>query len=536
MSATPAELSTAAARHSLEQVGGPELSPLLLPLEGRHLLGRSPECDWVLGDASVSRRHALIETRAQRWFLRDLGSRAGTFLNDHRLEADRPAPLREHDRVRIGPYRFRVRAAAGAANSSRFSRVDRSTPFSTQLATPILAAEQRLELIVEFAAAAAVARDLQQLQRSALDFAQRGLGAEAVALLASEPPFDVLMAHPEGSTFAPPAGELLELAARGGVVPTRDAQGRPGLLAALRVDDETEVFVMSRFADFSEKLKVEAPEYLHALARLAGLSAGNLGRRAIEDRIERLQADLESAREVQRRVLPAQAGTCHGVAYALHLHPGRLVAGDLVDVLPLSAGRTAVVLGDVAGAGVGAGFLMAGVQAFLHAILSETGDAGRAARACNRYVAQVGGGRFVTCWIGVFDPARRQIEVIDAGHGHLRLVHYDGRIERPHLVGTIPLGVDPHAEFRCESLPLDEHSRLVLFSDGVTEQRSPDGVNFGALMLDAILERSLSPVQDIRALLAGLELHAGGQPPADDATLLSVAWAAPATRELSIPA
>lgn len=536
MSATPAERSVPTGNHSLEQVGGPELSPSLLPLEGRQLLGRSPECDWVLGDASVSRRHALIDQRAGRLFLRDLGSRAGTFLNDHRLEPEQPAPLRDHDRVRIGPYRFRLRATGSGPSSQRLSRIDRQASFSTQLATPILAAEQRLELIVEFAAAAAVAPDLDHLQRSALDFAQRGLGAQAVALLSAEPPFPLLLTHPANTEFEAPAAELLELAARGGVVPVRDRQDRPGLLAALRVDDETEVFVLSRFDAFQDKLKTEAPEFLHALARLAGLSVGNLGRRAIEARIERLQADLESAREVQRRVLPPQSGTSNGIAYALHLHPGRLVAGDLVDVLPLSAGRTAVVLGDVAGAGVGAGFLMAGVQAFLRAMLTETGDAARAAAACNRYVAQVGGGRFVTCWIGVFDPASRRVEVIDAGHGHVRRVHHDGAVDRPQLTGAIPLGVDVAAAFTSEWLALDEHSRLVLFSDGVTEQRSPDGTCFGALMLDAILERSLSPVQDIRALLAGLELHAGGQPPADDATLLSVAWAAPATRELGIPA
>jgi serine phosphatase RsbU (regulator of sigma subunit) len=514
-----------------EQVGGPTLDVGPLKLDRRLLLGRSPECDLILPDVSVSRRHAVIDSRGPQLYLRDLDSRAGSYINDHKVSGV-PAPLNLHDRVRIGPYRFRLRSVGGQV--ARASRAGRDTPFATQMATPILAAEQRLELIVEFAACAAIAGDLDELLAGTLEFAQRGLNARVVALFSATEPLLAARTLPAECKVGLPDEHLLDLAARGGVVPGRDASDRPTLTAALRLDSEAEWFLHACFDQDDQRLKLEAPEYLHALARLAALSQGDLQRRSIENRVERLQADLESARDVQRRILPADRGRCGSINYALHLHPGRLVSGDLVDVITLPGGRTAVVLGDVAGAGVGAGFLMAGVQAWLHAVLSETGDAARAAHATNAYVARVGGGRFVTCWIGVFDPLQRRIEVIDAGHGHVRLVDHLGSCTDPELRGSIPLGVDPLAAFVVEHLQLPNQSRLVLYSDGVVEQRSPTGQIFGALLLDAILNRSRSPVQDVSALLEGLQLHAGGQPPADDATLLSVAWAALTADDVAI--
>lgn len=521
----------------LEHVGGPTLESGTLDLSRRLLLGRSPECDLVLPDASVSRRHALIDRRGTQLYLRDLDSRAGSFINDHQV-AGVPAPLNLHDRVRIGPYRFRVRSSG--TSHTRAPRSGRHTPFSTQMATPILAAEQRLELIVEFAASAALARDLEQLLAGTLEFAQRGLRAQVVALFSASEPTAPARTLPADGEVGLPDEDLLDLVTRGGVVPGRDQRDRPTLTAALRLDSETEWFLHACFDPHDDqnhdRLKLEAPEYLHALARLAALSQGNLQRRTIESQVERLQADLEGARDVQRRILPAAQGLCGAIEYALHLHPGRMVAGDLVDVIALPGGRTAVVLGDVAGAGVGAGFLMAGVQAWLQAILRQTGDAAAAATATNDYVARIGGGRFVTCWIGVFDAAQQRIEVVDAGHGHVRLVGASGACTDPALRGSIPLGVDPQAVFVMETLHLPPQSRLVLYSDGVVEQRSPAGQAFGEALLDAILQRCRCPLQDVSALLAGLELHAGGQPPADDATLLSVAWAPGPTRELAIPA
>jgi pSer/pThr/pTyr-binding forkhead associated (FHA) protein len=81
----------------------------MLPVEERTItLGRSRNCDCVLTDPSVSRRHAELHREAGRWLLRDLGSRNGTRVNGARLLDE--AEVGPGDRVSFGDARFRLGA------------------------------------------------------------------------------------------------------------------------------------------------------------------------------------------------------------------------------------------------------------------------------------------------------------------------------------------------------------------------------------------------------------------------------------------
>ena len=265
-------------------------------------------------------------------------------------------------------------------------------------------------------------------------------------------------------------------------------------------------------------------ESLHALARLAGFSAGNIERRSVEKRIERLSADLAQAHQVQQAILPPTTGSLSGVNYALHVHPGRVVAGDLVDIFAINDDLCAFVLGDVSGAGFGAAVQMAAAQAYLHAELTETHDPAIAATRCNAFLARFGGGRFVTAWIGVLNAKTGEMRVVDAGHGHARIlrnVNATSSASAPKLFGAIPLGIDSHAEYVSETLKLERGDRLVLYSDGIAEHRGTDGTDFSA-HLDAILNSSADSAKDVSTVMAALEVHAGRLPD-DDATILSLA-------------
>lgn len=518
----------------LEMLAGPALPERSVKLDRTLMLGRSPECDWVLPDPAVSRRHALIDCRDGHWFVRDLGSRAGTSVNDHPLAADQVAPLAEHDRLRIGPWRFRLRRASQStgrlASNTTQSQLLGSV---TRVAAPMLAAERRLELLVEFAATTVAAESAAHIAQQLADFAFRGCGARVASvyrehsaeaedcLLAASHPAEVeALPLPEALRGNEQSSSVIQAEI---VLPGLEG-ARPLLAVVLRVDKEVRGHLLVELMRADPRQRADAAEYVHALARLASLTLGNVERRDIERRVERLHADLESAREVQKRVLPPSRGQCGGARYALHVHPGRLVAGDLADVFELPDGRTAVVLGDVSGAGFGAAFLMASVQAYLHAELLEARDVRIAAERCNAYISRIGGGRFVTAWIGIADPRSGSIAYVDAGHGLGRLIAPGEATRKLPGRGAIPIGIDLHAAFEVEHLELRPGERLVLFSDGVAEQRSPAGDPF-APSIDRTLPLCSTPDEDVDHLLSALELHAGGVAPADDATLLSLAFA-----------
>lgn len=507
----------------LEVLSGPPLAAKWIDLDQTRLLGRSPECDLVLPDPGVSRRHASIEARGDSLLLQDLGSRAGTLINDAAVEPNSATELCEHDRVRIGPWRFRVRREASKAATV----APVSLGSVTHIAAPVLAAERRLELIVEFAAHTVNAIDRAGVVEQLADFAQRGTGGRvASVLLENEGELQLSASMPATVTALAPLPELIDAAREGGVVQADvDLPGlngvRPILAAALRVDKDVRGFLLVELMRPEPRQRADAAEFVHALVRLAGMTLGNVQRREVERRVERLHADLDQAREVQRRILPPASGTCAGTRYAFHVHPGRLVAGDMVDVFAIDARRCAVILGDIAGAGVGAGFLMASVQAYLHAELMETGDPAVAATRCNQYVSRVGGGRFATAWIGIVDALTRDVRFVDAGHGHGRIVDAAGTPRVMVARGAIPIGIDAHAHFASETLHLGRGERIVLFSDGVAEIRNAIGAVFAPDELDRTLRRSRQPESDIAEIIAGMEIFAGGQMPSDDASVLS---------------
>ena len=454
----------------------------------------------------------------------DLGSRVGTALNDHPLPAFRPVPIREHDRLRVGPWRFRLIDEHSRGQGRRADSVDVSLSGATQTLAPALVAERRLELLVEFAAAAAHVSSAEALAACVADFAVRGCSARAAAVYTQDGSLQELARFPEQSLPLEPAAHVVSAAMAGGVVQVEGERGSLGLAVALRLDQLPWGMLWVVLDGTQVHSRSDACEFAHALSRLAGLTLGNLDRREVALRIERLHNDLDQAREVQRRILPPTSGQFGGLSYALHVHPGRHVAGDLADVLQVADGRVAVLLGDVAGAGVGAGFLMAGVQAYLHAELMETGDPAVAAARCNHYLARVGGARFVTAWIGVVDLNRGICEYVDAGHGHVRLVSAARGVHELSSHGSVPLGVSADSSFVAERLNLSPDLRVVLYSDGVAEQRSPDARVFAEHGLASVLQNSCSPAQDVDLVVAGLSLFGGGQLPADDATILSMCW------------
>jgi phosphoserine phosphatase RsbU/P len=515
-------------RMRLEQVGGPALAEPNVPLqqvgvegfaEAKQvlLIGRGTDCALILPDASISRRHAKIELRGTELWLIDLESRSGTFINDVKLEASLAAPLYEHDRIRIGQWRFRLRSENAPERSFTQSPKPSTSTFGlTQIGAPVLAAQARLELLVEFVAACTEKNSLEEIALTLMDFAGRASLAKRISVF--DPTSMIPLCVQPDHFRAKPYLDAFEAAARGGIVIVDVSATQSAAVVALRIDGEAVAFLQVEFEQ--ARPKDEALESLHALSRLAGFSAGNSERRKAEKRIERLSADLEHARRVQQCITPPSEGIFGRTRYALHVHPGRVVAGDLVDIFPLPGNKTAIVLGDVSGAGFGAAVQMASAQAYLHAELLETANPATAATRCNTYLARIGGGQFVTAWIAVLEESTGMLHTVDAGHGHGRFA--DTEHVRPfNFQGGPPLGIDAEQVYRAESIILSPGTRIVLFSDGIAEHRNNEEVMFQE-HIDAILKRCHTPAEDVDNLLSALRLHTGKLPD-DDATLLSIA-------------
>lgn len=531
----PAQMNPAL---ELERIEGPMLATGRWRIAHPFRIGRAEGNEIELSEPSISRRHVSIESDSEGWVLRDCGSLLGSRLNELPIAAGTAVALRAGDVIGIGPWRFRVNAVV--ASAAEEDNPESPAHISLVRAAGSLA-EQRLELLLRYAGEVAAAPDAQILAEIVAEHALLGSGYSRAAViwrdgehyrvrcrrpapLAGTAPWKFNASLLKSASNGEIARLDSEVPSGGGAVPAA-GKLRRALCAPLMLDGYAQAFLYLDADRPAMRRNADAPSFCHALARLGALALANLHRLDSERERASLSADLERARDVQNRLLPAPVGRFGALDYALRLHPGRVVAGDIVDVFALAEGRIAAVLGDVSGAGFGAGLVMASVQSFLRAGFAHDDDPARVIRQLNAHLcSQSSAGRFVTLWLGVFEADGSRCRFVDAGHGHAVRMRA-GVVDSLEIAGGIPLGIDAEAPFEAEQLQLDGGDVLLLYSDGVVEQRSRDGDAFGHSGLFAALAAAASPEQAVDASWTALRAHAQGAAPDDDATLLALARA-----------
>ncbi|MBK7406563.1 MAG: SpoIIE family protein phosphatase [Phycisphaerales bacterium] len=543
-------------RLKLVPLRGPALAELRFDPGADVVLGRSATSDVQLADPAVSRRHARLVSQAGAWFITDLASRAGVLLNAQLLAPDTPTPLSDLDLVAIGPWTFRVHVGvASAAMRTIAMGPDRLDPGERVESVPERElrsiARRRLDLLIECAASINAATSERALARAVVDAAREGTGFPRAALFrVAGDGVAVLASGGEAEVRADSFSRtLITMASSGQIarlshdVPMTHGESiaRLGIQAAvcapLMIGTAVDAFLYlddrRRRADMPggearpdtrTEVRADAAAFCQALCRIGGLALANLRRAALERLNADIMRDVGAAAEAQRLLMPQPDGVCRGVAYSVRMRPGRFVAGDLFNLLPLSGSRVGVYLGDVAGKGVGAAILMATTQALLNAALRECeGPADALGRVGGELAHLLPGGRFISLWVGILDPATGRIRFVDAGHGHW-LVRSGpaGEPERLPVRGGLPLGIDPERPYEDEQLTLPPGSRLILHSDGVHEQRSRDGEEFGVDRIVQILRACGSSREEAEGLFRAVREFAPGDALDDDVTIASI--------------
>ena len=207
--------------------------------------------------------------------------------------------------------------------------------------------------------------------------------------------------------------------------------------------------------------------------------------------------------------LPAVAGLEVGAVYESSARVD--VGGDVYDFLSVDDGRLAVVLGDVAGKGIGAAADMAMTKYAFRALARLHPEPPDFLARVNDIVAEeVALGKFVTLVYALIDAEAGFAACASAGHPPARVVHPDGTVEEATARG-MALGIEPGQDYAAEVLDLKSGAAVVLHTDGVIEARR-DGELYGEERLDAFLSAHANlPAQELaEALLADCRAYAGG--------------------------
>src|ERR687895_1646044 len=201
---------------------------------------------------------------------------------------------------------------------------------------------------------------------------------------------------------------------------------------------------------------------------------------------ERLEQELQVARQIQQELLPEATPELDGWRLAAYCGPAREVGGDFYDFLEFPDGRLGLVVGDATGHGMPAALVMATTRGMLRAVVQTLESPGEVlARVNEALLADIPLSTFVTCFYGVLDPESGRLLYANAGHD-LPCERHEGRVGELWARG-MPLGLMSGMPYEEEETVLAAGDDLLFYSDGLIEAHDSKGEMFGVPRLQRLV-------------------------------------------------
>jgi serine phosphatase RsbU (regulator of sigma subunit)/pSer/pThr/pTyr-binding forkhead associated (FHA) protein len=546
-----------------------------IALDGaRAVLGRHPECDIVLDQGAVSRQHALIVQIDDQFFVEDLKSRNGTFVNGQLIRGRHQ--LRDQDRVKICDLLFTFHSgepndgAGGKATveatadtllpheSGAMLVDDSENPGSTIMSTLDIQSsrgglrmtvnpEVKLKALLEITRNLGTTISLDQVLRRVLDslfkiFIQADRGF--VVLMDTERNILIPKAVKHRR---PDADETIRISR---TIVSQVMKSKEAILSADAASD-TRFDSSQSVADFRIRSMMCAPlvdsegtalgviqidtldqrarfqqddlDVLASVAWQAAIAVENAQLHENALRQQSLERDLDLAHKVQQGILPSAPPQVPGYEFFDYYDAASQVGGDFFDYVALPGSRLAVVLADVSGKGMPAALVVARLSSEARYSLASEPTPSAALDRLNQSFSRSGWeDRFVTMVLAVIDLEKHRVTLANAGHMAPLLRRADRSIKPLGRDETgLPLGVDFEATYTQLQVQLHPGDYITMFTDGISEAMNDRQELYGNARLEAQLKRDMpgASAQGTR-VLEDLRRFVGNHQQTDDMCLL----------------
>ena len=443
--------------------GDTDLSQRIELKSDKTLIGRHPDCEVLVDDTSVSRKHAQILQKDNEFWIEDLKSRNGTYLNEQQVQ--KVTRLYNGDKIRVCDIQFefflssegngtRVQGMSEGSDapgsndqfvvddrvpgdvSSIMSRLDVSSHYSGD--SQSITAERRLEILIEITQSLAKTVGLQPILENVLDCLFRLFSHvdRGFIVLKEEDllkPLAMRIRHERDE-------ERIRLSR---TIVDHVMESQQAIVSADATADSR--FNMSQsIADFRIRSILCAPlidadgksigviqldalrhgvgfrdedlEILTTVAIQSSIAIDNAILHEQEVQQREIQRDLELANEVQRSMLPQRRLKIEGIEFFDYYRSAHQVGGDYFDYIRLPNDKVAIVVADVVGHGIAAALLMAKFSSEFRFALASAESLDNITRQLNDALMSLHLDRFVTMAMALFDIEKSEVSIVNAGH------------------------------------------------------------------------------------------------------------------------
>ncbi len=548
------------------------------------VLGRHPYCEVVLDHGAVSREHARISRNKSRYYVEDLHSRNGTYLNGKPVE--RKQPLFNGDVIRICDLEFVFYSESAerppTASDSRIDTGGRQVLFDESPLHQPMHITSQIPVELQGAASASAIRQPKSTSREqkfrALIDLGRNLGFQAEEalpkltqnLLKFFPNADCayfFLKDEHTDQFALQAfkhrdpnfvddklhisrSTLEKAAATKVAILSDDVSGDSwfegsqtlldfqicSIMVTPLIDFNQNVFGIVQLDSRSTGRRFDSDDLdmLVNIAHQIAISYENMRYYEAIAQERAMEREMSVAHKVQKGFLPIQPPKVENYGFFDYYQPAQYLGGDYFDYIALPDGRLVVALGDVSGKGVSAALLMAKLSSEVrYSLVTESTPVAAMNRLNAIFCEERWDSRFITFLLTLIDTKSHVITMLNAGHNPPLLcdVCVNGEtidLDRPRVreiaddLKGLPLGVSPLSNYEQLSFTLSPGQMIAVYSDGLTDAMNMEGQTYDLARIKEMLASPRAETVDAigRNLIDSIRRFSANAPQADDQCLV----------------
>jgi serine phosphatase RsbU (regulator of sigma subunit)/pSer/pThr/pTyr-binding forkhead associated (FHA) protein len=505
----------------------------------KYVLGRHPDCDIIVDVGAVSRHHARVSREGNRYFIEDMRSRNGTFVNG--LCVSGRYALSSGDEIRVCDVTFTfhddgppnptglsltviIDDEPESTHSTVTSRIDVASDDS-HVVRFSASTEAKLQAILEITRSLGRSLSLDQVLPQVLNslfkiFLQADRGFIVLQNEKGEliPRWTKLRHETGGQTIRISRTIVNQVIQSRQAVLSADASSDErfdmsqsiaefrirSLICAPLIDADGNVLGVIQ-VDTDDQRKRFRPEDLEVLTSVAVQAAVAIDNAQLHENVlkqSQLERELKLAREVQTSFLPKRRPEIKAYEFFDHYRPANEVGGDYFDYIGLPDGRLGIVVADVAGHGIAAALMMSKLSALVRLSLVSQPSPAEAVKTLNDQLTESEfDGRFITLLLAILDPAHHHLTYVIAGHSPPLHKRSSGSfVDVDDQTIGYPLLIDEQPTYRESSVAIQPGDILVFYTDGLSEAMNDFGEQYGVARIQASMTAKSAAVVGSRII------------------------------------